>query len=91
VPADDPVAPDDVDAAGFTPLELEPVPPELAVAPDEPSSFGAAPLPGCVEALEQAIGPMTVNNGSNERRCHLWAMIVLAFRDNDDLSTTLSA
>ncbi len=61
--------------------ELEGVPPELCVAePDEPSPVPPAPLSGVVvDAFpEHAIGPTSVNNGSNERRCRLMAMAVLA-------------
>ncbi len=60
--------------------ELEAVPPELCPEPDDPSPVLAGLPGGLVDAPpEHAIGPMSVNNGSNERRCRLVAIIVLAF------------
>jgi len=63
------------------PPELEDPPVGAGVEPDE---FSPEPPPGVVSDEfdpEQAIiGPMTVNNGSNERRCRLVAIVVLAFR-----------
>ena len=89
VPEDEPdpwgAAPDELLAPApddeLSPLPLDPPAP---CDPEPPEDDDPPPgsETGCVVVAlpeEQAACPRSINNGSDERRCHVWAIIVLAF------------